>query len=426
MQIFGNFYYCSFYILFSVFIAADVFAQTTYFSRGTGGDWSKSSSWTFSTDGSGPSAGSVPSRNDEVIILYGSTITIDRQNANGSNGVSPRDLGYSGFTGSNSKAFYHTGNISVRAGGTLESTNQPFLNAGNFVINEMGRSILDKDFINIGQFQAMERSRVELGDDLILTGNSQTIINNITTINDDIYLDRQNAILCGTGSITIGNLMQTFNAADPNKQICDSFTIECGGNCGLGTGSSFTGSGEAPLPIELLYFSGTSEHGKVNLDWTTAWEENFDFFTIERAGTDMVFKAIGEVKGKGNSTAEVAYSFADQFPLQGQAFYRLKATDFDGTLEYHRIISVYSESLASASLQVYPNPVRDQQISISTQGFTPEELKIMDLSGKVVFSKRVTADMQQISLPTQIRAGAYLLIITSPQGNRLQQKIMVL
>jgi hypothetical protein len=279
-------------------------------------------------------------------------------------------------------------------------------------VNSFGVLVVSGDINIIGNGR-LENSGVVISGGQIMLDNSGTLVNNIKS-NGNGQNSKRNVYT--VDGISLNN----------NGQITGNSNLLIGETYVLNDHAALSSAVINPQPIELLYFSGTSEHGKVHLDWTTAWEENFDFFTIERAGTDRVFKAIGEVKGKGNSTAEVAYSFTDNSPLEGQVFYRLKATDFDGTLEYHRIISVYTESLASASLQVYPNPLRDQQLSISTQGFTPEELKIMDLSGKVLFSERVTENTRQFSLPSQIRAGAYLLIITNPQGDKLQQKIMVL
>ncbi|WPP49598.1 T9SS type A sorting domain-containing protein [Catalinimonas niigatensis] len=179
-------------------------------------------------------------------------------------------------------------------------------------------------------------------------------------------------------------------------------------------------------PIELLSFTGTLQANSIQLDWVTAWEENFDFFTIERASHDLQFKAIGTLKGSGNTIAEMAYSFADKNPLEGQAFYRLKATDFDGSFEYHKIISVHFEGLSSNTTSVYPNPVSYHSLKVATSEASVSEVRILDLSGHILYSQTAQTGINEISLPQNIKPGAYLLIVSGSQGKQHQQKIMVL
>ncbi len=409
-----------------VFTAGPLFSQNIYYSRNRGGNWSDRSSWTFNPSGAGVRTPSAPGREDEVVILSGSTITIDDDDANGERGVSPRSLGFRGFPSDNQRAFYQIGNITIREGGRLISPDESVMISGILTINNGGTMEVDGDLIVLNQLLVMETANFEIDDDLILLDNSQAIINNSAEIGDDIYFYNNDVILCGQGEIQIKGEIQQFNQADASQQVCDSFPIICDGNCGMGTGSSFMGSGQAPLPVELLHFEGVSSEGNIYLDWTTAWEENFDFFTIERAGTDRVFKAIGEVKGKGNSTAEVAYSFTDNSPLNGQAFYRLKATDFDGSVEYHRIISVYHDSLVQPEFSVYPNPVTHRQINFNANHLKLAEIRIVDITGRVVFFRQVTEQIRQLSLPSFIRPGTYLLVASGTDGEKLQQKIMVL
>lgn len=179
-------------------------------------------------------------------------------------------------------------------------------------------------------------------------------------------------------------------------------------------------------PIKLLSFIGTAQANDIQLNWVTAWEENFDFFTIERANHDLQFKAIGTLKGSGNTIAEMAYSFADKNPLEGQAFYRLKATDFDGSFEYHKIISVHFEGLSSNTTSVYPNPVSYHSLKVATSEASVSEVRILDLSGHILYSQTAQTGINEISLPQNIKPGAYLLIVFGSQGNQHQQKIMVL
>jgi len=179
-------------------------------------------------------------------------------------------------------------------------------------------------------------------------------------------------------------------------------------------------------PVELLTFQGKPSGSSIQLEWVTAMEENFDFFTVERAGVDRQFEAIGTINGQGNSTVEVSYSFTDHAPLQGQALYRLKATDIDGSVEYHRIIAVHYDRLKSSEMQVYPNPVSQSNFTVHTKHHDIQQLQLMDMSGRAIIMQPAQYGANQVSLPHNIRPGAYLLVVTTESGQRTQQRIMVL
>ncbi|MFP4091250.1 MAG: T9SS type A sorting domain-containing protein [Cyclobacteriaceae bacterium] len=180
-----------------------------------------------------------------------------------------------------------------------------------------------------------------------------------------------------------------------------------------------------PQPVELLTFQGKSTARGIQLDWITAWEENFDYFIVERAGTDRQFKAIGKVQGNGNTQAEVAYNFTDEQPIQGQALYRLKAVDYDNSYEYHNIISVYFDGMYKQALKVYPNPSADRLIHVDLNSEI-HTITLLNTNGQLIYQTMVNNYSASIDLPTSIRSGAYLLVVTDEQGNSVKEKIMVL
>jgi hypothetical protein len=335
-------------------------------------------------------------------------------------------LGHSGFNGDNRNAFYHTGDITIRNGGNLTSWDPDVMLAGNVTVENGGTMNIEGNVVNLGQLLVQEGSAFQTGRDLVLLGTSETIINNNSSAGRDMVINGQQAMLCGTGGMSIGQRIQESNGADASQQICDTFVINCDGNCGMGTGNSFEGSGNMILPVELLSFEGYATDSYVALEWVTAMEENFDFFTIERAGADMEFHAVGTVQGQGNSTVEVFYSFEDPNPLPGKAFYRLKATDIDGSVEYHPIIAVFFDRFASEEMKVYPNPVTQPTFRLVTHQFGVSEILLKDMSGRTLLSQKAQPGENRISLPHNIQAGAYLLVVTTNSGQISQQRIMVL
>ncbi len=135
----------------------------------------------------------------------------------------------------------------------------------------------------------------------------------------------------------------------------------------ISTFSPFTfGSNSAsfnPLPVNLLSFDLISEGNNVIVSWITTSELNNDYFTIERSENGKPFQSIATVKGVGNSKSNSSYSYTDKHLPNGQYYYRLKQTDFDGTEETFKAKYIKIDGNQSTSgLVIYPNPVSHQKL----------------------------------------------------------------
>lgn len=174
-----------------------------------------------------------------------------------------------------------------------------------------------------------------------------------------------------------------------------------------------------PLPISLLYFTArVGENNTVRVNWSTVFENNNDYFSIERSKDGRNFQKIGEVKSKGDNNTQQEYSFIDQQPLQGSSFYRLKQTDKDGKFSYSIIEKVH---LKDPGLHIVagPNPTRNiVQLNISGT-ITPQmHFKLLDLNGKKILEEKIKSNHTIVDLSTLAQA-VYLLQITD--GNKIVQ-----
>jgi hypothetical protein len=143
-----------------------------------------------------------------------------------------------------------------------------------------------------------------------------------------------------------------------------------------------------PLPIQLLYFTGTLENGETHLSWSTASEFNNDHFELERSPGVSGFTFFGSVKSQGNSNNPQTYQYIDPHPFDGYTYYRLKQVDLDGKFQYSKIISVQENTGFSCS--VYPNPATDAfTLSIHVASETSGRIDLVDVSGKVVLVKDI-------------------------------------
>jgi len=94
------------------------------------------------------------------------------------------------------------------------------------------------------------------------------------------------------------------------------------------------------LPITLSLFSVTNYKDVNIIRWETESEQNNDFFTIEHSSDGKNWRDIAYVPGAGNSSSSISYEYQHTgFPNEIN-YYRLRQTDYDGTTETFKIVSV--------------------------------------------------------------------------------------
>ncbi len=167
-----------------------------------------------------------------------------------------------------------------------------------------------------------------------------------------------------------------------------------------------------PLPVELSYFEAKANASTVDLYWQTLSEENNEKFVIERSQDGQSFESIGEVRGAGNASQKLNYSFEDKEPLSGTSYYRLKQLDFDGQFDYSEVKSVKFKR--GKEVVIYPNPTKiGNDVRITIPNMNDEEFisaTLFDITGKQIRS--LNPDGSTIDLNTsELIKGTYLFEI---------------
>lgn len=172
------------------------------------------------------------------------------------------------------------------------------------------------------------------------------------------------------------------------------------------------------LPMELISFDGAADGCRIDLSWKTASEINTAYVIVQRSGNGSDFKDIGQVTSAGNSTTLQQYTFSDYTMLSAENYYRLKQIDQDGLVEYSDIIQVRTTCIEDniGTLDVFPNPVRDNDLHIRMHANTNEaaNLLVMNVSGEVITQREieVVEGINQIDLQfPKLAAGTYFIQI---------------
>jgi hypothetical protein len=175
------------------------------------------------------------------------------------------------------------------------------------------------------------------------------------------------------------------------------------------------------LPVKLVSFNATKENASVKLIWSTSQEVNTREFVVERSTDGVNFEKINTVNARGNSTTGTSYQAGDVKPATGNNYYRLRTVDFDGKVEFSKIIKIYFSKAFTVSLS--PNPA-SQNITISlTNNKEALTMQIVDMSGKVVKSAILSNQVNYVSL-TGLSQGLYLVKLKGISETYTEKLIM--
>ena len=179
------------------------------------------------------------------------------------------------------------------------------------------------------------------------------------------------------------------------------------------------------LPVELLSFLAKNSDGEVTLTWKTATELNNDFFTLERSGDGKSFEKIATIKGSGTTKHVTSYEYVDARPLAGLSFYRLSQTDFDGTSEVFKPVSVDvakagNGSKEEATVHAFPNPLVGNTLNITFDDPQQGAIEIIDSKGNKILSQAVDGSSSDLQLELSDNTQPGLYYVNYKSGSKVE------
>ena len=217
-----------------------------------------------------------------------------------------------------------------------------------------------------------------------------------------------------TQAVTINNSVNgTFNyyVRDFSSGNCieDTFTVNVSGT----------------LPISLASFNAVLNKDKVMLDWTTSQEQNNRYFTIEKSNDGNNFSFLGRVNGAGSSATTNTYHLTDQTPWEGENYYRLSQTDFDGNIKYHDIKRINYKSSRAFTTGILNNGNGQISVVIHSTKATQIKLKVVDMLGKEILQETFSVNNGGGIKNLYLNSGVYILMLINDKGEKLSTKIIV-
>lgn len=376
------------------------FAQATFT---TTGDWDNAGNWSAGNIGDNIAEDVTINASRVALLQAGFSYTIGHLTMNNFSGLTidatgSLDVGQSG-TPRNLTA---SSNVTITVDGSLIIWGDLNVTGDNLTLNITGTLIVR------GNLTMDDAASISVSGDLIVEGNF-------------VADDNTNFSISSGGSVAVSG---TVSVGDDSNLVGDPGSFFAGGGCVEGSGSNWCSGGV--LPIELLYFVASLEGNVVSLDWATERQENFDHFELEKASEDLIFSTIANIPAISTTASVQYYSHIDQSPFTGPNYYRLKAVDLDGSVEYFNIEFVNFRG--ERKIEVYPNPVTSGVVKLNIW-FNPtpqDRISFIDVQGRTVFSSDVQGSgLQEFTLPEHAKAGLYILRYTAPSFQRSLKVIVV-
>jgi hypothetical protein len=350
----------------------------------------------------------------------------------------------------NAATFTVNGTVMINAGSQADTNS--ILNNGIISVSESFTTsgiskVINNDSMTIGtglvtysNFTTGKSSYLSIGTDF--TNNYATYAS-FTNNGGYVVVGRNftngtNAIYTGSGGgLSVANNFVNHSSIGGSTDVCDK-TPNTASDINGTLGSSVTtcsfnpvSNGATALPVVLTLFNANKDENKIVLDWTTACEINNDRFEIERSADGTDFTVIGSVKGNGTKMSKTNYSFDDQNPLPGIAYYRLHQFDYNSVSEYSAIAVVHGNVLSEQlSLNIYPNPApagKTMHLEMLVPVSGRYTVDLVNMIGVGVYHAEQQAEMgkqlQALNIPENL-SGTYLMNLTY-EGKTISKKIQI-
>ncbi|MEO8769761.1 MAG: hypothetical protein ABI402_06745 [Ferruginibacter sp.] len=168
-----------------------------------------------------------------------------------------------------------------------------------------------------------------------------------------------------------------------------------------------------------------SDHG-TKIKWQVTNGQDIKGYVVERSSDGHNFNSINNTIASKNTLFE----HDDQLPLQGDNFYRIKATDNKGVVQYSNVVKTAAPN-ENTGITIYPNPIqgRKLQVQFNNEIAGTYLMELVDKSGKVVYKGSVVINgvsiIKTIVLNPSISAGSYQVRILNMNGKKETFQIVI-
>ncbi len=182
--------------------------------------------------------------------------------------------------------------------------------------------------------------------------------------------------------------------------------------------ASIVTSTATPLPIKFSSTKAFRKGNNVSIEWSIADIFNVKTFQIERSNNNFDYKTISTLNAESN---KLNYKWEDNTLLLGDYFYRIKAVEINGDITYSNVLSVKSVKQQMSSISIYPNPIKNQSLTLMLHNVTKGiySISIYNVYGTEVYNSTLNHngldEGLNLNIPNNIKNGVYYLVLKNDQ-----------
>jgi hypothetical protein len=174
------------------------------------------------------------------------------------------------------------------------------------------------------------------------------------------------------------------------------------------------------VPVTYTSAKAWQENKNIDVQWQVDNQLNVSQYRVEKSSDGVHFSNAANVQVSGKSTS--TYSWEDIDPSAGNNFYRIKEINYNGEVEYSKILKV-STAATGNSISVYPNPVVSGVIGLQMDNMASGtySIRLLNTFGQLIYSKSINhmqgSATETITAPSGINKGVYRLEVIRPDNS---------
>ena len=181
-----------------------------------------------------------------------------------------------------------------------------------------------------------------------------------------------------------------------------------------------------PLPVTLVEFEVEKTSKNTILNWVTATEKNNDYFVVEKSLDGINFYPLGTVKGIGNSSSILDYSFIDTSSTNTTVYYQLNQVDFNGAHTYSKILVLYPQKAETITIRAeFINGTYEVSKLFESSGNI--DIVVIDALGRVVYQSSSESNAGSFQKTIDLRkfaTGVYIIHALSGDENKVEKIVL--
>jgi hypothetical protein len=178
------------------------------------------------------------------------------------------------------------------------------------------------------------------------------------------------------------------------------------------------------LPVTFVSFYLAKNSQGIELTWTTAQESGNDYFDLEKSTDGLHWTVMASVKGSGNSSVPVAYSYLDKNANAAVLYYRIHQVDFNGQSVYTSVKTIHPNG-ANSITKIYSSG-KTVNVEFNSEIRNNFSIRILNMSGQLVAQQSYQQSAYRITFNmSQAGSGAYVVQVLDGNGLSESGKIIL-